>query len=159
MAGSHSNDYQDGVDTNTTYNDKISAYLTSRVAEPSGFGTLMQSFKADTSREKRMCFSAAVKSEGVENWAGLWMRIDGSGEDDDLGFDNMGNRPIQGTTDWQQYTVVLDVPPESSYISFGILLCGKGKVWLSNVQFEEVGIDIPVTSYCPERPGNLDFSS
>jgi len=34
-------------------------------------------FKADDYRNKRMRLSAAVKSEGIEDWAGLWMRIDG----------------------------------------------------------------------------------
>jgi hypothetical protein len=46
---------------------------------------------------------------------------------------------------------------------FGILLAGKGKAWLSAVQFEEVGIDVPTTAPAehkelPDGPGNLDFA-
>lgn len=78
-------------------------------------------FKADSYRGKRMSFSAVVKSADVENWAGLWMRIDGPFERS-LGFDNMQNRSIKGTTNWQKYGVVLDVPMESINIAFGILL-------------------------------------
>ncbi|MBV9231264.1 MAG: hypothetical protein JOZ18_18275 [Chloroflexi bacterium] len=163
MAGSHPKDYEQGIDTNTSYNGKNSAYMASKVAEPSGFGTLMQMFQADNYRNKRMRFSAAVKSEEDEDWAGLWMRVDGPEQGKSLGFDNMQNRPIKGTTDWQEYAVVLDVPQESVYVAFGILIDGKGKVWLSNVQFEEVGADVPVTSSegqreYPDSPGNLDFS-
>ena len=75
----------------------------------------------------------------------------------------MQGRPIKGTTDWQKYEVVLDVPQESVAIAFGILLTGKGQAWLSEVQFEEVGAEVPTTSHeghddLPEKAGNLDFA-
>jgi hypothetical protein len=162
MAGSDPEDYELGIDTNAARNGKSSGYLKAKVAEPRGFGTMMQMFKANDYLNKRMRFSAYVKSEGIEAWAGLWMRIDGPGQQP-LGFDNMQNRPIKGTTDWQKYEVVLDVPPESINIAFGILLEGKGQAWLSDVQFEEVGLDVPTTSLeehreLPDAPGNLDFA-
>jgi hypothetical protein len=163
MAGSDPGDYELGIDTNVTRNGKNSGYMKARVAEPRGFGTMMQMFKANDYRNKRMRFSASVKSEGIEAWAGLWMRIDGPEEGKHLAFDNMQNRPIKGTTDWQKYEVVLNVPPESVNIAFGILLEGKGQAWLSGVQFEQVGDDVPTTSYeghgeRPDTPGNLDFA-
>ncbi|HMQ34402.1 MAG TPA: hypothetical protein PKD53_26945 [Chloroflexaceae bacterium] len=65
---------------------------------------------------QRLRFAAAVRSERVANWAGLWMRIDGPGNRT-LGFDNMQGRPIQGTRDWERHAIVLDVPPESEVIS------------------------------------------
>ncbi len=124
---------------------------------------MMQMFKAKNYRNKRMRFSAYVRSEGIDAWAGLWMRVDGPIQHKWLGFDNMQNRPIKGTTDWQKYAVVLDVPSESVNIAFGILLEGKGQVWLNDVQFEEVGTDVPTTSIdanreYPDKPGNLDFT-
>ncbi len=161
MAGSHPQDYKQGIDRSVTYNGKNSAYLKAKVAQQGGFGTLMQMFKADYYRNKRMRLSATVKSVGLEGWAGLWMRIDGP-EEKVLGFDNMQNRPIKGATDWQKYEVVLDVPQESVHIAFGILLEGKGQVWLSDVRFEEVQADVPVTSVefaYPEQPENLDFGN
>jgi len=161
MAGSDPRDYELGIDTNVTRNGKNSGYIKANVAEPRGFGTMMQMFKANDYLNKRMRFSAYVKSEEIEAWAGLWMRIDG--QHGSLGFDNMQNRPIKGTTDWQKYEVVLDVPPESVNIAFGILLEGKGQAWLSGVQFEEVGVEVPTTSpegheEFPDKPRNLDFA-
>ncbi len=161
MAGSHPRDYEHGIDTNTTYEGKNVAYLKSVVDNAAGFGTLMQMFKADDYRNKRMRFSAHVKSQGIEGWAGLWMRVDGPEEGKSLSFDNMQSRSINGTTDWHQYEVVLDVPLESVNIAFGILLDGKGQAWLSDVQFEEVGLDVAVTSITeeyPDKPGNLAFA-
>jgi TIR domain len=157
IAGSHPRDYEQGIDSSVTYSGKSSGYLKAKMAQPRGFSTLMQIFKADYYRNKRMRLSAAVKSEGLEDWAGLWMRIDGPGRKS-LGFDNMKSRPIKGTTDWQKYEVVLDVPQESVSIAFGILLRGKGQAWLSDLQFGEVQADVPVTSIeYPDQPENLDF--
>jgi hypothetical protein len=162
MDGNDPQDYELGIDANEVRNGKNSGYLKSIIAEPKGFGTMMQMFKANDYLNKRMRFSAFMKSEGIEAWAGLWMRIDGPRPQSPLGFDNMENRPIKGTTNWHKYEVVLDVPQESVAIAFGILLTGKGQVWLSEVQFEEVGADVPTTSQeghgeLPDKPGNLDF--
>jgi hypothetical protein len=161
MAGSDPQDYELGIDANAVRNGKNSGYLKAKVAEPRGFGTMMQMFQANDYLNKRMRFSAFVKSEGIEAWAGLWMRIDGTHQGS-LGLDNMQNRPIIGTTDWHKYEVVLDVPEESVAIALGIQLTGKGQAWVSEVQFEEVGADVPTTSHeaykeLPEKPGNLDF--
>ncbi len=57
----------------------------------------------------------------------------------------MGNRPIKGTTDWKKYKVVLDVPSNSNLINIGILLSGKGEVWVSNLKFEIVDKTVPTT--------------
>jgi hypothetical protein len=159
LAGSHPKDYVDGIDAAITYEEKKAAHLRCQVDEPGGFGTLMQSFKADHYHNKRMRFSAAVKSEGVTEWAGLWMRVDGD-DTKSLEFDNMQERPIKGDTDWQRYQVVLDVPLKGISVHFGILLAGKGQVWLSDVRFEDAPNE-PTTSYGKQlldEPLNLDFS-
>ncbi len=88
----------------------------------------MQVFQATDSLNKRMRLSAWVRSEGIESWAGLRMRVDGQ-QHGSLSFDNMQNRPIKGTTDWHRYEVVLDVPAESVAIAFGLLLTSPAKGW------------------------------
>jgi hypothetical protein len=75
MAGSHPQDYERGVDESVMYNGKSSGYIKSAVAQPGGFGTLMQTFKADAYLGKRMRFAAVVKADAIEDWAGLWMRV------------------------------------------------------------------------------------
>ncbi len=161
MAGSHPHDYEQGVDSDVLFNGKKSAYLRSKGLEPEGFGTLMQTFQASAYLGKRLRYSAYVKSEEVENWAGLWMRVDGVEKGTSLAFDNMQNRPIKGTTEWQRYEIVLSVPQDSTNIAFGILLEGSGQVWLSDIQFAEVSSDVQVTDLSkalPDQPENLDFA-
>lgn len=62
-----------------------------------------------------------------------------------LAFDNMHDRPITGTRDWREYQIVLDVPPEATVISFGVLLTGSGSVWLSHPRFDTVPSYVPAT--------------
>lgn len=157
LSGSSPESYE--VGTGDPDNGKTAAYIRALVASPRGFGTLMQTISADGHRGQRIRLSGTIRCIDVTNWAGLWMRID-DGEQAPLEFDNMRDRPISGTTDWQQYEIVLDVPGESVAISFGILLVGAGQVWLDNLQFEEVDESVSVTNR-PEPvasdPSNLDF--
>ncbi len=156
LSGSHPKQYEYGVDQEETYQEKASGYLRAKGDEAEGFATLMQTFKAEIYREKRLRFSAVVKAEEVEGMAGLWMRVDDA-KSTILGFDNMSNRPIRGTIDWQGYEVVLDVPQESESVAFGILLQGAGQVWINDIQLTEVDLDVPVSSYAESAPTNLDF--
>jgi hypothetical protein len=163
MAGSKPGSYDTGVDTHEVYNSRPSAYLNSKQPSIDGFGTLMQQFKATQYQGKRVRFSAWVKSEGVQDWAGLWMRIDkGSGPSSkSVSFDNMQDRPIKGTTAWQNHEVVLDVPQDATGVFFGILLSKTGKVWMNSANFEVVPTSVPTTGKgtmaLPEAPKNLDF--
>jgi hypothetical protein len=105
---------------------------------------LMQTIKGDNYHSKRIRLSAFVKSENVEH-AALWMRMDGDGMKV-LNLDNMDNRPIKGTTNWQKFDIVLDVPSQTQQIIFGITLKGSGQIWLDDITLEEISSDIPSTS-------------
>jgi hypothetical protein len=159
LAGTKPASYDVGTDAQAAYNGHPSGYLKSKVPDTGGFGTLMQAFRADKYLGKRVRFSAFVKSEGIQDWAGLWMRVDKG--TDSVAFDNMQERPIKGTTDWQKYEVVLDVPQDATGIFYGILLGGTGEVWLNSAKFEVVGADVPATggkgSKLADGPTNLDF--
>ena len=90
------------------------------------------------------------------------MRVDGQGQDEyALSFDNMQTRPIQGTSDWQRYEIVLDVSKKRKTITFGILLNGSGQAWLDDFQFTVVTSDVPATGQSrlalPKKPVALGF--
>ncbi|WP_324823914.1 AraC family transcriptional regulator [Sinanaerobacter sp. ZZT-01] len=113
------------------------------------FGTIMQQISAKTFVGKRMRFSGFAKTQDVEGWCGLWMRID-----NDLSvmlkLDNMQSRPITGTTEWNYYSCVLDIPENGAIINIGVLLIGKGQVWFDNADFQEVDHSIPTTEFVSE---------
>lgn len=134
------------------YNSKDVYYLKSIENVESGFGTIMKQILPADYLGKRVKLTGNIKSENVSSYAGMWMRVDGNSPDGMLGFDNMINRPITGTTDWQKYEIILDVPDSSTNIAFGLLMDGNGTVWLSELTFEIVGDDIPSTNLLrPER--------
>lgn len=159
MAGSKPQEFEAGVDAEHAYQGHVSAFLKSKQSSVDGFGTLMQSIRAEQYRGKRVRLSGFVNSQEVVGWAGLWMRVD-QGKDMVV-LDDMEDRPIKGTTNWQRYDVVLDIPQNATGISFGILLAGTGEVWLSSTKFDVVEVDVPTSASektIPDKPVNLEFT-
>lgn len=162
LSGSHPFNYQMGIDRETFHKGQASGFLKSVTAESQEeFATMMQQFKAENYLGKRMKLSGFLKSKGVDGFCGLWMRVDNALQDV-LQFDNMGDRPIVNDTEWNHYYIVLDVPENSAIISFGVLLSGRGQVWIDELEFEEVSIDTPTTNIdygCDllDGPANLSF--
>lgn len=120
--------------------EKHSGTASGRITKQStsgNFGTFTQMFVADQYKGKRVRLSGVLKTKEA-NKAGLWMRIDGP-EDSPLGFDNMSNRAVEGTTDWKEYQVVLDVPENATHIALGFLLIGDGTAWGDDLKLEVVG--------------------
>lgn len=159
-AGTNPADYDMGNDPKTAFTGTSSGYIKGIKPEPQGFGTYMQMIDATDYRGKRVRLSAQVKAQSVADWAGVWMRVDAP--NGASAFDNMQDRPIKGTQDWTNHTVVLDVGNNAVAIAFGVLLSGKGSVWIDDIELEAVGQDVPVTDVLKKRTGgprNLDFES
>jgi hypothetical protein len=154
-AGSNSDDYEMGIDTHVAYTGTSSGYIKSSKPEPKGFGTYMQMFDATEYRGKRLRLSAYIKSDSIQKWAGMWMRVDR--DQKPVAFDNMGDRAIKGTQAWTRHEIVLDVDPKATQIAFGILLEGKGTAWIDDAVFDVVSEQVPVTGKGPRTPRNLDF--
>ena len=164
IAGSKPKDYDMGKDSKTAHSGSSSAFIHSNQATIQGFGTLMQTFKADIYFGKRVRMTGFIKTGDVKNLAGMWMRVDDKANpNQSLSFDNMSNRPIKGTTDWKKCEIVLDVPANASNIAFGFLLDGTGKIWFDDIAFEVVDLSVPTTDMkgqggqMPSAPMNLDF--
>lgn len=163
ITGTAPDKYKTGIDRTVFHTGTASAFIQSEEEEfvPDEYATIMQQFRAERFLGKRVRFSAFVKALEVEGWAGLWLRLDGKFSVT-LKLDNMQNRPIKGTINWNLYSCVLDVPEETELINIGILLTGKGRVWLDDVSFQEVDRTVPVTDFeiqkeYPDYPENLTF--
>ena len=98
------------------------------------FGVATSFFPIDFARGKKLRYSGFIKTEDVEEGhAGLWWRVDKAPQLV-AAFDNMADRGPKGTTDWQEYTIELDIPEDGSNINFGVILVGTGKAWFDNLQ-------------------------
>ena len=110
--------------------------------------SLAQSISAIPYRGKRIQLKGFVRSERVLRFSGLWMSVEGSRES--VPFDHMSDRPIRRTTDWQECSIVLDVPEDAANIVFGGQLAGRGKFWMDDLSLEVV--DETVSTTGQERP-------
>ncbi|MGL6159915.1 hypothetical protein [Microbulbifer sp.] len=128
--------------------------------EEEGFVSLMQQFDADAYRGTRLRYSAWVKADKVDHWGGLWMRVDEPNKPA-VAFDNMQNRAIKGTQGWTRHEIVLDISPQANIISMGLLMNGRGQLWIKDIQIETVGTDAPTTRMpfreLPKAPQNLEL--
>lgn len=157
--------YEINLDDRVYHSGQKSAHLGSieekDLYNENTFGTLMQSISAEQYKGKRIKFSAFVKTEAADK-CGVWARIDDS-KYDILQFDNMMNRAIIGTNEWNYYSVVLDVSEIAESIHFGVILLGRGDVWIDQFKIEEVDLSVASTDTLshpqdlPKLPTNLDF--
>ncbi len=109
---------------------------------------LTKSCSPDEFRGARVRMTGWVKTKLTAGSANLWIRVDGDWLTQPIlaaHFDNMHDRPITGETDWNGYSLVVDVPQASKMIVYGIFLRGIGELWLGDVQIEKVGADTPFT--------------
>lgn len=161
-AGSKPMSYQMGIDKGSGQDGKNAATIKSINKEINGFGTLMQDCKPNKYLGKRIRMTGYIKSKDVVSWAGLWLRVDGTDPKKSLSFDNMHDRSVKGTTDWNKYEIVLDVPNDATNIAFGALLDSTGQIWFDSFKFEIVDNAVPTTGN-PNKvdknnePTNLDF--
>jgi hypothetical protein len=156
--GSKPEFYDIGID-DEKYNDKTAYFIKSNALVLDGFGTIAQSMKPDEYLSKRVRMSSYIRTINVTGWVGMWMRVDGNEAGKSLQFDNMGTRPIKSTTDWQKYEIVLDVPANSSSVSYGILIGGEGEAKFSDLKFEVVDSGVASTNMKTyEPPENNDYS-
>jgi C-terminal processing protease CtpA/Prc len=88
-----------------------------------------------------------LRTRDVQGLAGLWMREDGeSGVV--LQLDTMNRQGLNGTHDWQQFSVILPLDPAAKNLVFGALLVGTGITWVDGLQLLVDGV--PVAD-APER--------
>jgi len=79
---------------------------------------------------KKITLSGYLKTENISTgYAGLWMLINPN-----IIGDNMRDRGVVGTTDWNKYEITLDLKPsETEQIIIGGLLRGNGKMWIDDL--------------------------
>jgi hypothetical protein len=171
-AGNNPKAYRVGIDNKIFRHATKSAFIESIDKQPTGFCTLMQTISDQTYSNKRVRMTGYIKSEGKADTALMWVRIDDLDKRVMADFDNMRKRPVKGTSDWNKYEIVFDVPSSKCTINFGLVLIGSGKAWMDNVAFEIVdkstmktatnsGVPLPSGYVGKEAPkiSNLDFEN
>ncbi|MEM7363934.1 MAG: hypothetical protein AAF525_07900 [Pseudomonadota bacterium] len=164
VAGTARNAYDAGRDATVVRDGRHCGYIRSNretiegVGTLEGFGTVMQDVKPDLYLGKRIRLSGSLRAQDVSEWAGLWLRVD---DPNTQTLDNMRDRAVKGSTDWEQFTAVLDVPTDAKNIALGVHLTGTGCVWIDSLSFEVVDKNVPLTkapSTDPRSPQPVNLS-
>ena len=143
--GSNPEGYEVGGDPTTNYSSENNGYIRSIIQMPkSEFGILKSSMIPGKFLGKKVKISAFIKTDEVEGWVGLWMRVDGP-SDTTLAFDNMETRQIRGSTAWKNYQVVLDVDNTARNIAYGLLLVDQGEAFIGDLKLETVSAETEIT--------------
>lgn len=151
LAGNMPRSYSIALDRHVTQTGRGSGTLRYENGPVSGYGTLMTSFRPKDYLGKRVRLRAWLKFEDVTDATGLWMRVDTANEGTVALYDS-ADLHLKGSRDWQPYTVVLDIPTSSAVLSYGVLLSGKGQVWMERMSLDVVGKDVPVSVEPRDEP-------
>jgi mannose-6-phosphate isomerase-like protein (cupin superfamily) len=156
LSGNQSAQYKEGIDNSTFHSGGASTYIESSADEPNQLAWRGRVIDVKDYLDKRIRFSAYVKRNSDDLTASLGMIVygepitntaDQSGSRVKLlGKDDMSDRVIRGTADWQRYDIVLDVPPDAKDIAVYFQVEGKGRVWFDDVTLSVANGDVPVTN-------------
>ena len=116
-----------------------------------GFMPLIQGMPPGAAAGHLLKLSGRIRTEAVEGWAGLWMRVDARGTF--VAFDNMRQTGPRGTTDWQRFEIALPIAAGAERIVFGTLLSGRGTAWFDDLAFTiDSSVAVPDLPRLPPRP-------
>ncbi len=108
-------------------------------AQPGEFGCVARSIPVSF-RGKNVTVKAFIKVKNNDQPIGLLARIDANGKT--TAFDNMMQKDIKGTGEWQEYSVTIPLPTESETIYIGAIFKGVGCLWVDDFQVLIDGKDI-----------------
>lgn len=103
---------------------------------PAQVGNLMQSFSAAAYRGKTVRLRAWLRLEasGPDDRAQMWLSVERPNERKGF-FDNMNDRPVR-SGGWTQCEIGTRVDADATFIKFGIMSIGRGRVWVDQAAFE-----------------------
>jgi hypothetical protein len=109
---------------------------------------------------KQIELKAYLKFQDVANLSGLMLRVtDAYGQQ--LQYKTLQVQKLNGTRDWQLYSVKTFLPPDAQLIQIGAVLNGPGKLWVDDLQLlvddkdiSEAKIDL---DYDPNPPKHAKF--
>lgn len=148
--------YAASIDKELFYIGTQSARLEAVSENAPGSAGIHQIIDATNYRNKRIRFTAFIRTQDIEDRCGLYLSVSKHSYPTEL--DDMSNRPIKGTTGWQQFSVVLDVDKDSHRINYGVILTGSGTVWIDAATLETVGEDVVSTNISRFKFKNRDSS-
>jgi len=129
--------FKSGIDHDTYYSAKGALRIES-IKKNSAFGGIMMWLPSNLKGDS-IEVSAMIKRENIiaGSYASMMLRIDPK-----VFFDNMANRQMNGTKNWENIKLKTKlVPNQTEGISIAFFLSGEGKMWVDDVLITVDGKD------------------
>jgi hypothetical protein len=123
-------------------NDDVVVLAAIHKAAPNDVGAVKQVASPAVCSGRRIRFQAELSTDVTEG-AGLWLTA--SHKEWHI-TDGMYDRLIKGSTEWNQVQLVIDVPEDAAYISYGLWMIGNGKCSMRQARFDVVEHSVAVTT-------------
>jgi hypothetical protein len=68
--------------------------------------------------------------------AQMWLSVDRANRRQGF-FDNMNDRPVR-SSDWTRCEIDAEIDHDATFVNFGVMSIGRGRVWVDDVSFEVV---------------------
>jgi hypothetical protein len=172
MGGTGWQHYDVYADLEIAHGGRASACLLAFEVDWRRRGELRQAVSARGLSGHRVRFRAWVRTNRVDNWCALYLRAD-SEDRRGVAFDDMRRRRIEGSRQWEEHRIVLDIPDDAVVVQFGAVMEGAGQMWVDDCALEVVGDSVGTTADftrptaqtdaipddLPDVPVNLDFEA
>lgn len=127
-----SEDFEYALDEEVVFQGRRSARVTGVNAGQQSSASLAQVLDATGYRGRRVRLEAALRAREVANAAILWLRAE-SASGEVLAFRSTKDAPLNGTLDWQRYTLTTEVPGAAAKLAVGLTMLGPGTLWVDDV--------------------------
>jgi hypothetical protein len=124
--------------------DGVVSLNSTQAVDIEGIGAVKLVASPQLCRGKKVQFKADLSTREIDGkGAGLWLT---AAEKTWHLTDGMYDSLISGTSDWQTFALVIDVPMDTTYVSYGMWMVGRGECRMKNAQFELVDDNVEVTA-------------
>ena len=120
------------------------------IARRSEFGAYLRLVHApeiDAYIGRRVRVSAYIKSDDVVGSAGVIASASQMGQAVARSNRRDLQPPVRGTLDWMRYSAELTVPAGADTLEMGVLLQGRGKVWIDDLKIEPITLPPSATAH------------
>ncbi|MDQ5824018.1 MAG: hypothetical protein M3441_07375 [Chloroflexota bacterium] len=144
--GNYPAGFEIGLDDKDAHGGTASAYIksTSNLTSDSDTARLEQWFDPSQFRNQRIRVSGYMRSDNISKNV-LLRVVAHSGNARAANLAEIPTGTVRGRQTWQEYSLVVDVPRDSLYISVSMSLEGEGEVWFDDLKVEIVDKTVPLT--------------
>lgn len=127
------------LDRDVVYAGTASARIEHQSSSSAEFSSIMDVIDEQYVGE-RIELRGVLRTSDVQGWSGFWMGL--SRGQESLEYANMAPEELNGSNDWQAFSIELPLNAQANQIKFGVILFGAGTIWADDLELLIDGVPI-----------------